>query len=292
MKLSLSMAISGFLCLIASLPAKAALIEVYNETGTSGVDAAFENTGGWLQTTYGLPNITRPNGTQQTTVLPQVELAVAQLARNNANGLHLPTSASGIPGVSYPITGGGTGTGVWDALTNHSPVGNGTNGGGSVSGSFTNFNGTARNVSFSFSRTGDVVSYTADGRTWTSAAQEYFKNIDALEFRIRSTTGNSESITSLLYNGTSMADISAAEGNTTIALFAGVMGDFTLSGIFNTTGSTTGWNSQIKALDLPPQNVPEPSTLMGAMAGITALGLRRLWKSRSALSETAPVPFN
>ena len=288
MRFRFSLAISGIVCLVGALPANAALVELYNQTGLTGVDAAFENTGGWLQTTYGLPNITRPNGIQQTTVLPQVELAVAQLARNNANGLTLPTAASGIPGVSYPISGGGTGTGVWDALTNHGPVGNGTNGGGSVSGSLTNFDGTARNISFTFSRTDNVVSYTAGGKTWTSAAQEYFKNIDALEFRIRSTNGNSESYTNLLYNGSSIADISAANGNVTVALFGGVAGDFTLSGVFNTTGNSTGWNSQIKALDLPTQNVPEPSTLIGASLGLAALGLRRLWSSRAALSETSP----
>ncbi len=277
MKMKYKLALSAIM-LFPPLAANAGLIQIYSATGASGIDAAFENTGGWLETTYGLPTITKPNGSNNTTVLPQVERAVAQLARNNANGLHLTTAVSGIPGVSYSITGGGTGSGVWDALTNHSPVGNGTNGGGTVTGSLTSFNGTTVAVPFSFSRTGTIMSYTADGKTWTSAAQSYYSEINALEFRLRSTSGNTETLTNLVYNGVVLSDISAANGFVTISLFSGVTGDFNLNGTFNTTGATTGWNHQIKGLDLPIlTTVPEPSSLALLTIGIGIVGasLRR-----------------
>ena len=282
-----SIAASGLILLLAGLPASAGLIQEYSATGASGVDAAYENVGGFLQNHYGLSSITKPNGTTQSTVLPQLERAVAQLARNNANGLTVPTSASGTPGVSYIITGGGTGTGVWDALTNHGPVGNGgVNGGGSVAnqtgGGLPSFGSAATSVDFSYSRTGNVVTYATSahgssptlGTTWTSSSQTYFSDLNAVEFRIRSTgtgpTSNTESYTNLLYNGTSLADITAAGGDVTIELFSGISGDFTLTGTFNTSGgSATGWNAQIKGLDLPDavSSVPEPSTLLSAVVG-------------------------
>ena len=112
------------------------------------------------------------------------------------------------------------------------------------------------------------------GTTWTSSSQTYFSDLNAVEFRIRSTgtgpTSNTESYTNLLYNGTSLADITAAGGDVTIELFSGISGDFTLTGTFNTSGgSATGWNAQIKGLDLPDavSSVPEPSTLLSAVVG-------------------------
>ena len=158
------------------------------------------------------------------------------------------------------------------------------NGGGTVSGtSLANFNASLRSVNFTFSRTGNVVSYRADDRIWTSATQAYFSDINAFEFRIRSATGDNESLTNLLYNGTSLADISAAQGNVTIQLYSGVSGDFTLTGTFNTSGAVaTGWNHQIKGLDLPgPLSVvPEPSTLLLSVVAVSGIGLLRLRKSR------------
>jgi hypothetical protein len=271
--------------LLPSMAANASLVQVYYATGTSGVDAAFENTGGWLQTTYGLPNIILPNGNISPTVLPQLELAIGQLAANNANGLHLPTAASGIPGVAY-----NNGTGVHTALTNHSPMGNASNGGGSVTGTLTNFNNNGtRSVPFVFSRTGTLVSYQADSKIWTSATQSYYSDLNSLEFRLRSTTGNTETLTNLIYNDAvtasqSLSNITAASGNVTIALFSGVTaGDFNLSGTFNYTGTGNGWNHQIKGLDLPPAvtvAVPEPSSLFLLTIGAAGIaGARRRRKS-------------
>jgi hypothetical protein len=273
----------GAMLLLPPLAANAGLVQVYSATGVSGVDAAFENIGGYLQTTYSLPSYTLPNGTTSTTVLPPLERAVAQLASNNANGLHLPnaptpSTGSGIPGVAYPITGGGSGLGVYSALTNFAPLANGS---GSVSGSLTSFvSGTPRAVGFTFSRTGNVITYTAGDnsvfKTWVSNAQSYFADVNALEFRLRSTTGNTESLTNLLFNSQSLADLSASNGNVTIALFSGVSGDFTLSGTFNYSG-TGGFNHQIKGLSLPDATkpdsaVPEPSTI--ALLAIGAVGFR------------------
>ena len=284
----ISMAASGLILLVSGLPAQAGLIQEYSATGTSGVDAAYENTGGFLQTHYGLPTIIKPNGSAQTTVLPQLERAVGQLARNNANGLYVPfsvaSSGPGIPGVSYPITGGGTGSGVWDALTSHNLNAGGTDVAGTsapgAGGGLPNFVGSATHVlvDFSFSRTGNVVTYATSahgssptkGTTWTSSTQTYFSDLNAVEFRIRSTTGNTESLTNLKYDGTtSLTDISAAEGNVTIELFSGISGDFTLTGTLDTIGTTTGWNTQIKGLDLPAavSSVPEPSSLASAVVG-------------------------
>ncbi len=114
-----------------------------------------------------------------------------------------------------------------------------------------------------------------DSTTWTSATQTYFSEINALEYRIRSTTGNTESLTNLVYNGTSLTNISAAEGYVTIQLFSGASGDFTLTRTFNTSGTTTGWNHQIKGLDLsgPVTVVPEPSTLFLSVVAVSGIGL-------------------
>ncbi|RLT21898.1 MAG: hypothetical protein DWI29_01260 [Planctomycetota bacterium] len=118
-------------------------------------------------------------------------------------------------------------------------------------------------------------SYMVDSTTWTSATQTYFSEINALEYRIRSTTGNTESLTNLVYNGTSLTNISAAEGYVTIQLFSGASGDFTLTRTFNTSGTTTGWNHQIKGLDLsgPVTVVPEPSTLFLSVVAVSGIGL-------------------
>jgi len=50
----------------------AGLTSVYYANAASGVDQAFENQGGFLQTNYNLPNTILPNGTTSSTVLPQL----------------------------------------------------------------------------------------------------------------------------------------------------------------------------------------------------------------------------
>ena len=280
-----SFAASGLIVLLAGLLASAGLIEVYSATDKTTADTNYEGLGGFLQTTYGLSTITTPGNITQNTVLPQLERAVGQLKNGTgATGLYVPSSASGTPGVSYPITGGGTGNGVWDALTNHN---HNLNVGGSSSnltgGALPALGSAAGSIDFSFSRTGNVVTYAtsipgsnpAKGTTWVSSTQTYFSDINAVEFRIRSTAGNTESYTNLKYNGSALDNvisapngvITAKEGEVTIELISGLSGDFNVTGTFNTTGG--GWNTQIKALDLPASvsSVPEPSTLFSAVVG-------------------------
>jgi hypothetical protein len=260
------------------------------------VDALYENTGGWLQTTYSLPNITLPNGTTSPTVLPQLERAVTQFAGNNANGLFLPFSGSGIPGQSYGTANGGTGSGVHSALTNFGALGNGT--AGTASGSFGNFsNGTDRTVNFELSRTNNVVSFKAGDRTWTSAAADYYRDANAIQFRIR-TTSNANSDNKISYEDLkysdentieeSLSSIEAESGEVTIKLLSGVEGNFKLTGSFKYDVSGTGvggWNSQLKLLSLPslgiPPVVPEPASMaiFGLLGG--TLGWSR-WRQRKA----------
>ena len=284
----------------------AGLTKVYYDNGKSSgqnsVDAKFEDQGQWLQTEYGLNDNVRPNGTTSTTVLPQVERAVAQLAGNNANGLFVPLSASGIPGQSYLINGGpATGEGVYNALTNHSVIGNNSNG-GTASGTFANFRrGDERTVRFEFKRVGNVISYSAGDsngtRTWVSSAEDYFKEANAIEFRIRSHSNSEIKHEDLVYNDTDtndqeLDDIEAEDNDVTIALFSGVSGDFSIKGKFkyDPNSSSTGWNHQIKALALPDLGgnnggnnvVPEPASMaiFGALGGM--LGWARLRRRNRA----------
>lgn len=262
-------------CASSSVQAQSLL---YSATGTSGVDQGFEGPTGWLATTYGL---TPPPGSPNT-VLPPLERAVAQLARNNANGLHLPFGSWNFPS---PSTGPGTpGVGpygiVGAALTNYTPIGGGS---GSASGTaLAGFNGTNRNVAFEFKRTGNVVSYLADSRLWTSVSQPYYADMNALEFRLRSTTGNTQQLSGLTYNNVllSTSTITAADGEVAVFLFGGVTGDFTLKGTFSTTGTTTGWNHQIKGLALPP-TVPEPSSVATLTLGLLGVLLVRTKRRHS-----------
>lgn len=266
----------------------AGLTRVYYDSQTSRADAAYENQGGWLQTTYSLPKIVLPNGSTNDSVLPQVERAVAQLALNNANGLHVPNGSTGIPGQSYAITGGGTGMGVHSALTNFAPIGN-------DGGAFQNFvRGTDRTVTFELKRSGDVVSFKADGRTWTSSSQDYFGDGNALQFRIRSVSNVSLKYSDLVYSDSTTTkqtidEIVSESPNVTIALFTGIEGNFKLTGKFtydaaNGLGST-GWNAQIKMLTLgggvgpAPPVVPEPASMaiFGLLGG--TLGWSR-WRQR------------
>jgi hypothetical protein len=292
--IALLFVVTGF-----SQSSMAGLTSVYYANAASGVDQAFENQGGFLQTNYNLPNTILPNGTTSSTVLPQLERAIAQLAGNNANGLHVPTAATGIPGQSYSIAGGGTGVGVWQALTNASQIQ--TNGnGGTASGTFANFvYGSERTVGFELKRVGNVVSFVAGSdlndpsvsRTWVANAASYLGTGNAIEFRIRSGNNTTVGYSNLRYtdsvtNSQSIQDFTATDGNVAITLFEGVTGDFSLTGNFayNPDGiNLNAWNSQIKLLEVPTTSnvVPEPASMavFGLLSG--SLGWAR-WRRRKA----------
>ncbi len=279
----------GMIAALAMSPATgtAGVTEIYFVNGSSATtDTAFEGLGGWLQTTYGLPTIyTDSDGVEggpivaENTVLPQLERAVGQIARNNANGLYLPNARvspaganSGIPGVAN-LTG--ESIGVVKALTN-------TGVDGTLSGSLSNFTDAAfSNLAFSLSRTGSLVTYSVGGASWvTPTAQSYFGDINTIEFRLRgSSAGTSTfSISNLAYTDaitplaalTPSGSLAANAGEVTLFLFTGVVGDFTLTGNYNysiSSGVANGWNHQIKGLYL----VPEPSSLV-LLGGALVLG--------------------
>jgi hypothetical protein len=173
-------------------------------------------------------------------------------------------------------------------LTNFPPIGN--NG-----GAFQNFvRGTDQVVTFELKRTGNVLSYKADGRTWTSSSEDYFGEGDSLQFRIKSVSNVSLKYSDLVYsdsktNKQSIDEIVSEKPNVTIALFSGIEGDFRLTGKFTYDASnglgSTGWNSQIKMLSLgggvgpTPPVVPEPASMaiFGLLGG--TLGWSR-WRQR------------
>jgi hypothetical protein len=216
----------------------------------------YENVGGWLATTYGLGK-SDPACVTNCTVLPAAERAVGQVAGNNANGLFVATA--------IPPT---------QALTNAPPI--------AGTGSFNVNTNLPQNtaVPFTMSRTGNVVTYTLGTgplASWTSTSQPFLGAMDTLQFRLRSpgTSVNTPTtlpeMSNLVYSdmavtGQNLGTLSATNGDVRIALFGGVTGNFTLSGTYllNWTGTTrpTGWNSQVKGLDLPPPvSTPEPASL-------------------------------
>ncbi len=237
---------------------------------TQSNDAAFEGAGGYLQTSYGLPLF-------GNTVLPPLERAVGQVkaGSNVRRGLYTPNAFTGIP---TPV-----GTGVTQALTNAAPFTGGND------GNFTS--GTP--IAFSFSRTGNTVTYTVGSTSW-SDTQSYYGQIDAFEARIRSegasagTPSDSLAITDLMLTDTvtvtqALGGLSAADGAVANKLWSGLSGDFTLTGnyTFAWTGNQPSGSrlaSQIKLLDLPATpGVPEPASwaLLIAGFGFVGAGMRR-----------------
>lgn len=282
---------------LAPAPSEAALVLTHYTSGTSGVDAAFENEGGYLATTYGLSK-SDPACVSNCTVLPALERAVGQIARNNANGLFLPFVNSGQPA---PV-----GTGVTKALTNFGVLGAGTQ--GTVTGGpFSVPTISATDVDFTFKRIGDIVSYQVGGvpTVWTANAQDYFADMNALEFRMRSVAALTFEIRNLVYSDAvttgqapaslvpTAPNLRASNGDVAIAVFGGMTGDFTLSGTYRTswTGPTqpNGWNHQIKGLALPAVDTPEPASVVllgAALAGLA--GLRRP-RGRHILMHSAKI---
>lgn len=263
-------ALLAFSALLCASNASAAVNLVY----TGNDDAAFENIGGFLQTTYGLAN-----PASGTTVLPPLERAVGQTrtGTNKRRGLHVPTTASGLPTPA--------GTGVTQALTNFGAV---------AGGSDTNFtSGTA--TSFVMSRVGTIVTYSVGGESWSQSAA-YFADIDAVEFRLRSNSPTTAtpmtaiSFSNVVFNDAvtlnqALGSFGAVDGAVSIKLFDGIVGDFSVTGsyIHSWTGTQpTGARlaSQLKLLDLPTvpgSDVPEPASwaLLIAGFGLTGTTLRR-----------------
>lgn len=278
----------------------AVVTEVYRQTGSGSlIDQAFENweyndgvnpnAPGWLRTNYNLSRIrTSATGTAvyNTSVLPQVERAVAQIARNGANGNHLPGPGVGVPGVANT---GLQSPGVINALTN---AANGRSNFTST-GSFplpqeSNYTGAAFTLNFSFSLSNDIVTYALtqpgpnntilSSRTWVSPTpQAYYDQINAIEIRTSNNATSTLATTNLVLTDriggtprvTNLSSVSPIANNRSVVLWTGIEGDFTLTGTytFAAGASTGGWNHQIKGLSL----IPEPSTL--GFLGLSMAGL-------------------
>jgi hypothetical protein len=276
---------------LSPLPCFAGLKQVYYADTNEKPDDAFENRGGWLQKQYELKDIVTPDGKLSETVLPQTQRSVAQLALGSQNGLFVPSKDSGIPGEQYEIAGGEKGTGVHTALTNFDPIDEKGNG-GQTDGSFSDFvSGVSREVKFEFRREDDRMVYVVDDgkeqKKWVSDAKDYFRESNALAFRLQSTSDSQLLLKNLVYRDEKsdeqkLDDVKTGDGRTAIVLFEGLLGNFSLSGYFGIYGGDgkNPWSQQIMALCLPDngggnQVVPEPSSIaiVGILSG--ALGVLR-----------------
>jgi hypothetical protein len=257
--------LSAVALLCVSGAASAAVTLDFSQKGTSGVDAAFEGPGGYLNGTLGLPLVPPAN----QTALPPVERAVGQVrsGANPRNGLFLPTAATGIP-----VEDGGTGVTV--ALTNVAPF-------ATTNTDF--FNGVSKD--FTISRTGNVVTFVFGADTFTSNARTSLGGANAIEFRIRTQSGevNDLALTNLVFNDSlttdqSLAAISAENGEVAVDLWSGIVGDFQIRGTFTATwtGNRPGGSAlatQWKLLTLPTGGViPEPATWAMMIAGFGLVG--------------------
>lgn len=248
--------------LLAGATAQAAVTLDFSQKGPTGVDAAFEGPGGYLNAVLGLPLV---NGT----ALPPVERAVGQIRSGASprNGLFLPTAASGLP-----VEDGGTG--VTTALTNF----------GAFQSTNTDFfNGVSKD--FRISRTGDIVIFQFGDDTFTSDARASLAGANAIEFRIRSNAGtvNGIALTDLLFSDAQtnlqpLTSIDAFSGDVAVDLWSGIVGDFLLSGTFTASweGARPGGSalaSQWKLLTLPTNGViPEPATWAMLISGFGMVG--------------------
>jgi len=281
-RFSKSLGLAGLLVFGFIPNSQAVITEVYRQTGSGSIiDQAFENweyddgvnptAPGWLRTNYSLPRI-RTSATNpavyNSTVLPQVERAVAQIALNNANGLHVPSSGSGIPGVA---NSGLQSPGVLQALTNYAIT---TTPSGPALPNFTT--GTNVNLTFEFKLLNDIVSYsvTHSGgtRTWTTpSTQAYYDEINAIEIRVSNGTNNTLGVSNLVLtdtNGTvNLSTVAPPIAERSVVVWTGITGDFTLTGNYTYVAGTGGWNHQIKGLSL----IPEPTTV--GLLGLTLAGL-------------------
>ncbi len=281
--ISATLAVAGAMLLGSSMHSQAVITKVYDQTGSGSIiDQAFENweyndgvnpnAPGWLRSTYNLPRIrTSANdpAVYNNSVLPQVERAVGQIALNNANGLFVPSTSSGIPGQN---NAGLQSPGVINALTNFSAFN--TTASGPALPNFTT--GTSVNLTFSFSVINSIATYSvthAGGtRTWaSSSAQSYYDDINAIEVRVSNGANNSLAVTNLVLTDSSGANnltsVTPAAANRSVVLWTGIQGDFTLTGSYAYTAGTGSWNHQIKGLYL----IPEPSTV--GLLGLTLAGL-------------------
>jgi hypothetical protein len=281
---------------LLALPAHATVTLTYSDKGlnipasggnpATGPDARYELEGGYLNTERGLPLVGVPNA---NTALPPLERAVGEVriggAGERTRGFHIPTTATGIPGVAntpVALPGFKPEEGVFAALTNAGSLNRVPP---AASGTVTTawLNGTA--VAFSMARVGTTVTFTLGTDVWQHTA-DYLSQVNAFQFRLATpnisvnTPTSSMTATSLTYTSggitQQLGSLSAVNGEKTIALFEGVQGDFRIAGDY-----TMGWTGtkplrsnvagQLKLLSLAPA-VPEPGTWAMLIAGFGLVG--------------------
>ncbi len=273
--------------------------------GVGGVDGIYEAGANGLASVYTAPTYTPLVPLANGNYLVPLERAVGEVRVGRANnsertrGLHDANAATGLP-APY-------GTGVTQALTNVNAIGGGSNA-AITSG---------QSLDFTMARVGKKISYTVGSYSTGPVERDYFDQINAFQFRVRSqlapTTGAGQvingsstvSINDIAFSDASVANfaipnISASNGDVAIRLFDGVTGDFTITGKYvmswaGTLTNNTAWrptgsalSSQLKLLQVPTAitaAVPEPGTWAMMILGFGLIGAAA--RKRSAISTVA-----
>jgi hypothetical protein len=194
------------------------------------------------------------------------------------NGVTLPANEVF---VAQSRSGNNAGNGDYEAglhippnFTNAGPVG--------TPGQFSWGNNTGNNAwrNFTLSRTGDTATFTIGNYngSWTD---DSVGDLDALGFRVRSTTDGSTQVRNLTFDGTLLADptLDATGGDIELFVLSNIAaGDFTLTGQTRLNwsgtlprGSNLGF--QIKGIDGFQPPVPEPGTYAMLGLGLAGLGI-------------------